>query len=456
MGGSADRGRPAFFGHPRGLGVLAFTEGGISFSYYGMQSLLVLYLTSDLLRPEQLGRVLGFTRFATVLQVLYGPLHGQALASAMIGLFSALIWATPILGGLLADGLLGRTRTIILGGILLSTGHLLMGFVPSFLIAQACLIAGLGCTGSIKAQVGGLYGPRDPRRGDGFQIYTMSAAFAVIIAPLVCGTLGERVAWHWGFAAAAAGMLGGLLVYLLGRGALPREPGAAPRAERTELTASEWRRLAVLLALLPVLAMAMVGNMQIFNAYLLWARQSYDLVVFGRTLPVTWLLSLDALLGVGTTLLSVLFWRWLARRRAAPGEMTKMIAGAALLALAPLILAFACWQAGTQRIGLGWAVAFQTVNGLGFANLYAIGLALYSRASPPRLGATVVNAYALHLFLANLLVGWLAGLLQQMPPAQFWLLHAGLIGLAGALLAAIARLFRQTLASPPPPQSTSA
>ena len=397
-----------------------------------MQSLLVLYITSQLLRH---GHVLGFADFRVTLGLLYGPLHGEALAAAIVGLYSALIWATPLLGGLLADRLLGRTRIILLGTALLTLGHLLMGFEASFLIALACLVVGLGCTGSIKAQVGGLYAQDDPRRADAFQIYTSSAAFAVVVAPLVCGTLGERVAFRWGFAAAAAGMLLGLLTYLAGRRWLPPELPRSRRAATPKLTQSEWRTIGILLALLPVLALAMVGNMELFNGYLVWAKRRYDLALFGWTMPVTWLLSLDAVVSIAATLLSVLFWRWLARPL---DDIVKMTIGAALLAAAPLILATACWQSGGHRIGLGWALAFHIVNAFGFANLYPIGLALFSRAAPASLGATLVNAYALHLFLANLLVGWLAGLLGQMSDTQFWLLHAGLISLAAITLAGLA------------------
>ena len=426
--------------------MLAGTEAGISFSYYGMQSLLMLYLTTDLLRPGKVGHVLGFAWFRKTLALLYGPLHGEALAAATVGLFSALIWATPILGGLLADGLLGRTRTIIVGAALQSAGHLLMASAPCFLIAQACLVAGIGCTGSIKAQVGGLYAPSDLKRADGFQIYTVSASAAVIIAPLICGTLGEGVGWGWGFAAAGLGMLAGLAVYLRGRAALPPEPPAAAKTSPARLTGPEWQRLLLLLALLPVLAIGLVGNMEIFGAYLVWAQHSYDLVLFGRSMPVSWLLSFDGLAGVATTLASVLFWRWLARRGRRLDDIVKMAIGASLLTAAMLILAAACWQSGGQRISLAWALAFHMANGLGFTNLYAVGLALYSRAAPKRLAATIVNAYALHLFLASLLVGWLGGLLERMPAARFWLLHAGLVGSAALLLAALAPVCRRVLA----------
>ncbi len=438
-----------FLGHPMGLATLAFTEGWIGFSYYGMQSLLVLYMVGQLLLPGHVERVLGFAPFHALLNHLYGDRQGTALASAIMGLYSALVYATPILGGLIADRLLGRTRTIILGSVLMTAGHFMLAFDASFLLALACLVAGMGCAGTLKAQVGALYAPGDLRRADAFQIYTLSIQVAVIVAPLICGTLGESYAWHWGFAAAGVGMLLGLIVYLAGRRTLPPEQPSIRQTHtpRPKLTAAEWRAMAVLAALLPVLAVAAVGNMEIFNGYLIWGKNNYALVFFGRTMPVSWLLSLDAFISTFTLLASVLFWRWYAARRRAPDEIVKMAIGALIAAVGPLVLAAAAWHAlGGHKVGLVWGVGFHVVNDIGFANVYAIGLALYSRASPPSLGSTVVNAYSLHLFLANLLVGWLAGLLATMPAVQFWLLHAALIAGAALVLAMFARVFRTTLA----------
>ncbi len=438
----------AFLGHPRALGILAGTEGWVSFSFYGMQSLLVLYMTGRLLQPGHVEHVLGFAAFRAALGVVYGPLGLEALAAAIMGLYAALIYATPILGGLVADRLLGRTRTVVLGAVLMTAGHFLMAFEACFLVALACLVAGMGLAGSLKAQVGALYGPGDMRRADAFQLYSLVVCVSVILAPLACGTLGESYDWQWGFAAAGVGMLLGLATYLAGRHLLPperlrRRAGGTPQ----RLAGREWRGLAALGALLPVLAVASVGNMEIFNAYLVWGRDSYALVFGGRTMPVSWLLSLDALVGVGALLASVLFWRWWARRRREPHELTKMALGAVILALAPLILAAASRHvAGGEKVGLGWGLAFHVVNDIGFANLYPVGLALYSRAAPRSLGATVVNAYALHLFLSNLLVSWLAGLLAAMPAERFWLIHAGLIGGAALVLLLSAPLFRRILA----------
>ena len=438
----------SFFGHPRGLAVLAITEGWVGFSLYGMQSLLVLYISAELLRPGHVERVWGFGPFRAGLALLMGPLPGAALASAIVGIYGALIWATPLLGGLLADRLLGRTRTIVLGAVLMTAGHALLAFDASFLVALACLLAGLGCAGSLKAQVGALYGPSDQRRGDAFQLYSLSVSIAVVVAPLVCGTLGERYAWHWGFAAAALGMLAGLLTYLAGRRRLPPEPTRGGHVAAAPLSAADWRMLAVLVSLLPVLALASVGNMEVFNGYLLWGAAHYALVLGGWTMPVSWLVSLDALFGIATLLSSMWFWRWWGRRRRLPDEIVRMTGASLVMALAPLVLAVASMRAGGHRIGLGWALAFHLLNDVGFSNLYPIGLALYSRLAPRALSATLVNGYVLHLFLANLLVARLAGLLGQVTSVRFWLLHAGLIGLATLLLACVAALFRRLLGEP--------
>ncbi len=438
----------AFFGHPRGLAVLALTEAWVGFSLYGMQSLLVLYLAEQLLRPGHVEHVWGFAGFRTALGWLMGSSSGAALAAAIMGLYSALIWATPLLGGLLADRLLGRTRTIVLGAVLMTAGHFLLAFDRSFLPALGCLVAGLGCAGSLKAQVGGLYRTDDPRRSDAFQLYSLGVSIAVMVSPLVCGTLGERYAWHWGFAAAGVGMLLGLLTYLGGLRALPPEPVRGGHVVAPPLTSNDRRTLAVLVLLLPVLALASVGNMEVFNGYLLWGTAHYDLRIAGHVMPVSWLVSLDAGFSIVTLLLSMWFWRWWGRRRRLPDEIVRMTGAGLLLALAPLVLVAASLHAGGQRIGLGWALAFHLVNDVGFSNLYPVGLALYSRLAPQALGATVVNGYVLHLFGANLMVGWLAGLLGQMSGTRFWLLHAGLIGVATLLLAGSAMAFRRMLATP--------
>jgi len=450
---AADAPRRDFFGHPWGLAVLAGTETWERFSYYGMQSLLVLYMAGQLLKPGHIEHVLGFAQFHTALQWLYGPLSGQPLASAIAGVYGALVYATPIVGGYAADRWFGRTPTIMAGCVLMTLGHFLMAFEPSFLMALACLVVGSGCVGVLKAQVGDLYAKSDPRRADAFQLYTIAVAGSVIFSPLVCGTLGEKVAWHWGFGAAGVGMLIGLVVYASGLKWMPPE---APRASRgapkarveaPKLNRRDWQVLAILVGLVPVIAMALVGNMEIFNGYLLWGQANFQLNLFGQIMPVSWLLSMDAFVSVVAIGASMAFWRWWERRRGQTSEIVKVALGAAVAALAPLILAAASVQAAHgHKVGLLWGLSFHVVNDIGFANLYAVGLALYSRAAPKSLSATVVNLFTLSIFLANLMVGRLAGLLGAMSGATFWLMHAGLILAAAIVLLIAARMFHRQLA----------
>ncbi len=440
-----------FLGHSTGLFTISLTEAWVGFAYYGMLSLLTLYMTSYVLTGAHQGRILLFGPFHAFLNGIYGMREGKALASAITGLFSALAYGLPILGGMLADKVLGRTRTIMLGAAFVTLGMFLMAYDRTFLIALGCVSVGMGCCGAIKAQVGGLYAPGDNRRADGFQVFMLIFNMAVIVAPLVCGTLGEGYTWRWGFFAAGIGMALGLTVYLVGMNSLPPEPPRQPRNQREPrpaLTAKERNSLILLVFLLPVLALAAVGNQEIFNGYMLWGKQYYQLRFFGRTMPVAWLMSLDAIISSIMMFLVLMFWRWYERRRGNLAEIVKVAIGAGISALAPLTLAAASFLAdhGHHKVGLGWGIAFHTINDIGFSNIYSIGLSLYSRAAPPRLGATVVNAFVLHIFLANLIVGYLAGLLETLSAPSFWLLHAALIAGAAVVLMVCARLFHGFLA----------
>jgi POT family proton-dependent oligopeptide transporter len=441
----------AFLGHPRGLAYLVFAEAWERFSYYGMQALLVLYMGQQLLLPGHVEHVAGFGTLRSAIEAAYGPLSPAALASAVFGLYAGGVYLTPILGGLIADRLLGRTATITIGAILMAAGHFLMAFEVSFLLALACLLAGVGCfKGNIASQVGELYAPGDLRRADAFQIYLLGVNIAVIVSPLICGTLGQEVAWHWGFGAAGVGMLIGLVVYLSGRPWLPPERvgRGQPQAQRTKLAPGEGRTIAVLVALIPVLTVSAIGNQEIFNAYLVWGNANYDLVFFGRSMPVTWLISLDAFISTAAIALVIGFWRLWASRWREPDEITKLAIGTFVAACAPLILALASWrvEATGAKVGLGWGLAFHIVNSIGFANMFPVGLALFSRASPKAVVGAMIGVYYLHLFACNMLVGWLGGLLEKMPAFRFWLLHAGLVGGAAVVLLAFGIVFGRILA----------
>ena len=431
---AADRNDRAFLGHPKGLAYLAFTEAFERFSYYGMQALLVLYLVKYLLLPGNVENVAFFDSF----RQLFGDIDGQPLASAIVGTYFACVYLTPIIGGFIADRVLGKRRTILLGAITMATGHFLMAFEASFLFALLCLILGSGMfKGNIASQVGSLYKAEDLRRADAFQIFYLGINAGVIAAPLIVGTLGERYGWHWGFGAAGVGMLIALAIYLAGQKHLPKEhfdvPARAARAERPKLTRKDW--LATLaLMLIPVVAIAIVPNNQIFNAYLVWGDRQFDLVFFGTRLPTTWLVTLDAVVSVSFLVLVALFYRWYGKRRKEPDELTKIIIGSAFSVGGMLCLFLAAWTQGPgEKIGLFWPVMFHVINSIGFAHMLPVSLALFAKLAPKAINATVIGLYYLSFFAGNSLVGWVGGYYSTMATTQFWLLHAAFAAGSGAV-----------------------
>ena len=427
---SSDRDERAFFGHPKGLGYLSFSEAFERFSYYGMQALLVLYMVKYLLLPGNFERVW----LLKPLQSMLGGLEGQPLASAIFGLYTSLVYLTPILGGLIADRWLGRRRTVLAGAITMAVGHFLMAFEPAFLLALLCLIVGTGLfKGNIASQVGGLYGEEDNRRASAFQIFYLGINAGVIASPLIVGTLGEKVGWHWGFGAAGVGMLMGLAIYIAGTRHLPKDPPIVRGArEKISLTAAERKQTIGLLLLIPVMAIAIIPNNQIFNAYLVWGDSDFNLMFGGTRLPTTWLVTLDAIVSVAFLFLVTVFWGWWGKKRKEPDELGKILIGSAFTTAGMLTLVLAATLQGEgQKIGLALPVMFHVLNSIGFANIMPVTLALFARVAPAPLNATVIGLYYLAFSAGNWLVGRIGGLFSTMEPASFWLLHAALAAAAG-------------------------
>src|SRR5215470_6362269 len=211
-----DMARPRdLFGHPRGLSFLFATEMWERFSYYGMRALLVLYMVKYLLQPGQAENVIGLGALKSLLESMFGPLGVQPFSSHIYGLYSGLVYLTPLFGGMLADRLLGQHRTILLGAAMMAVGHFMMAFEPLFLFALTLLILGNGAfKPNMSAQVGGLYAPGDKRRDRAYSIFYVGINLGAAFSPLVCGTLGEELGWHYGFTAAGIGMTIALAIYL--------------------------------------------------------------------------------------------------------------------------------------------------------------------------------------------------------------------------------------------------
>ena len=434
----------AFLGHPKGLGYLAFVEGCERFSYYSMQTLLVLYMVKYLLLPEHIGGVIGLDWLRAN---YYTGLGGQPLASAIFGDYTALVYLTPILGGIVADRWLGRRATLVLGGLVMSLGHFLMAFEGSFLFALIALIVGVGLfKGNIASQVGELYSESDIRRAMAFQIFYIAINVSVIVAPFISGTLGEKVGWHWGFGSAGVVMVLGLLIYLVARPWLPADnrPAGRGTAERAKMEGQDWLRLAAVLLLVPILAMSLLTNQEIFNAYLVWADEHFQLTFFGMTIPTSWMIALDATTSFSMLVAVALFWKWYGARADArwrePDELGKMIIGSLFsVAAGACLFTAAALQAsgqGAGRIGLFWPVMFHLLNSIAFSHILPVSLALFSRLAPKAINATVIGIYYLAFFAANKAVGIVGGWYSSMPTTTFWLLHiaAAAMGLAGFTL----------------------
>jgi POT family proton-dependent oligopeptide transporter len=401
--------------------------------------------------------VWGFSAFRRFIGWVYGTQSQMALASNTAQLYAALVYLTPLAGGFLADRLIGRTATVSIGATIMVIGTFLLALDSTFLIALMLLLAGVGCfKANIASQVGALYRIDDSRRADGFQIYFLGIQLAVIISPFVCGTLGQRVDWHLGFVAAGIGMVLGLAIYLGGRRHYPPEPVRieGDHVVRPPLTARDWKAVILLVGLLPVLALSIIGNQEIFDAYLVWGEKAFQTHFFGFNMPITWLVSMDALVSTVTMVGVIAFWRWYGRHRPEPAEITKIVIGVAISALGPLVLAGCALVADSTHhpVPLYWALGFHILNDIGFANVLPVGLALYSRAAPKGLGGVMIAVYYIHLFMGNLLTGYLGGLLGTMPNATFWALHAALMGAAAVILLVARMAFGAFLA----PEDTGA
>ncbi len=448
----ADR---AFFGHPKGLAYLAFTEAWERFSYYGMQTLLVLYMVHHLLQPANIGNVAAFGAFHSL--PMYRGLSGEALASAIFGTYAALVYLTPIAGGFIADRWLGKRRAVLFGAITMAAGHFLMAFEASFLFALLALVIGSGLMkGNIASQVGALYGETDRRRADAFQIFYLGINAGVILSPIIVGTLGQDVGWHWGFGAAGVGMLISLAIYVAGQKYLPREYFSAKSrdveaAPKAKLTRSEIPALIAVLLLIPVLAIALIPNMQIFNIYLIWGDQHFALSQFDvpamhfRFLS-SYLITIDSIVSVTFLFLVTLFYRWYGKHWRQPDELTKMIIGAAfsVAGMACLFMAAATTPPG-HKVSMLWPMLFELMNSIGFAHMLPVSLALFARLAPKSLNATVIGFYYLSFFAANSLIGWIGGFYVTMPTTSFWLIHAGCAAFAGLVFLAFKLLLARRL-----------
>ncbi|MEM1111867.1 MAG: peptide MFS transporter [Pseudomonadota bacterium] len=436
------------FGHPRGLAYIVFAEAWERFSFYGMQALLVLYMASYLLRDGNNDQILGFTAFAGLLRAVFGDLSVQAMTAQIFGLYVGLIYLAPVLGGYLGDRFLGRTRAVLAGAIFMVAGHLLMAFESAFLIALGLLILGCGLLkGNLAAQVGALYAKADQRRDTAFTLYNVAITAGGTLAPLICGTLGERYGWHYGFGAAGIGMIVGCIIYLSGRHHLPPDTPDTARPGSATLSRDEFGKVAAILLLILVASLFWIGQTQVWNSYPLWIQSRVDRAIFDMIVPVTWFQSIDA--GAAMVLVPLVLWLWRTQRQRhrEPSELSKLSIGFIFVALAFSALAIGEWLAGLQNmVSMRWLILFHFLVGAGFLYIGPVMMSLISRTAPPPVNATMVSCYYLAIFLGGFVSGWLGRFYEPLGPLAFWALHA-LIALAGPVALLLLRRWISTTLS---------
>jgi len=434
------------FGHPKGLSVLFATEMWERFSYFGMASLLVLYMVKYLLLPEHADVVLGYRAVKSALESVFGPLAPQPLASQIFGFYTGFAYLTPILGGYLADRVLGQRNTAVIGALLMAAGHFLMAFEAMLFVALGCLILGIGAfKPNVSTQVGSLYAPGDPRRLRAYSIYYVGINIGAFLAPLIAGTLGGEVGWHYGFAAAGVGMLIGTAIYIAGLRWLP--PDELHRTDAAHIAphpfnAGERRAIVGLIAVFALVAFFWATYDQQGNTLLLWCEdytdRSVNLGFWKGEIPSTWFLALNPLMIFVFTPILIKLWSVERQIGAELSTVTKLALGFICVALGNLIMMAAAWDlAPNAKASPLWLVGYFTIVTVGELHLAPVGLALISRLAPTRVLSLMMGLWFAATFPGDILGGWLGGFWSSMEKANFFLMIGAIAAVAGAAVFAL-------------------
>ena len=474
----------AFFGHPRGLSTLFFTEMWERFSYYGMRALLILFMTAPIAEG--------------------GLGMGTAVAGAIYGLYTSMVYMTTLPGGWIADRVIGQRRAVLYGGILIACGHFSMAFpsVATFYLGLFLIVIGTGLLkGNVSVIVGRLYQPGDIRRDSGFSLFYMGINLGAFLSPLVCGYLGQRINWHVGFASAGVGMVIGLIQYVLGAkylgtaGLYPERPKTPAEGERLKRNTALWGGLAAaalmafgvsaVTGLLPVTANQIAdgaGYLLLvicvgFFGWLFFAgewtseerKRLYVISVFFLAAALFWslfeqagsTLNLFADRDTATTILGwhypsswfqsmnslfvwvfapVFAWLWLRMGRRQPSTTTKFALGEIMVGagFAVLVVAARLAQNGVQ-VSPMWLTVVYLLHTFGELLVSPVGLSAMTKLAPVRIGGLMMGVWFLASSVGNFMAGRLAGFYESMPlPRLFTIIAAMGIG-AGLLLLPLAR-----------------
>ena len=458
--GSKSSSPPTILGHPAGLFLLFLVEMWERFSYYGMRGLLVLYLVQSAHpTPDASG--------------FFNPGRGwsQTEASVLYGWYTGLAYLLPIAGGWIADNLLGTHQSMVVGGSLIALGHLVLAVsgigslahshagMSVFVFGLALIVIGTGhFKPCVSVMVGDLYARADPRRDGAFTIFYMGINLGAFLSAFVCGTLGERVGWHWGFGSAAIGMVAGLLLYVSMRERLLGEIGLAPR-ERSNVSVplalagiasaaafAAFYHTGLLARLVSLNAGRMAGFVlaalalawtirfvmalapqergptatifvyMLFNA-VFWlafeqAGSSLNLFTDTRTnrmlgtfeIPTTWFQSVNAGLIFILAPLFAVIWSALGRRGRDPGQPLKIALGLFFLALGYVFMVWAGMIAAAPgaKASMWFLLATYFWHTVGELCLSPTGLSYVTMAAPTRFVSLLMGIWFISTFMANL------------------------------------------------------
>ncbi len=411
-----------FNGHPKGLFLLFGVEAWERFSYYGMRALLVLYMTKVLMfSTEQAGSVYGW--------------------------YTGLVYLTPLVGGYIADRYLGQRKCIFIGGLLMALGHFAMAFppLPFFYSALILLILGNGFfKPNISTVVGQLYEKDDPRRDGGFTIFYMGINLGAFFSPLVCGYLGEKIAWHLGFGAAGVGMVLGLVMYSIWGpkflGDKGTRPVGAPKNEKGEsepLTREEKHRIAVIFIMAFFVIFFWASFEQAGSSLTLFADRSTNRMIpfLNWEFPTSWFQSVNPLL---IFLLAPLFskiWIDLARSKREPSSPMKFVIGLSLLAIGFVVMvAAAAVYEASGPVSMLWLLGAYLLHTLGELCLSPVGLSLVTKLAPATFGSLLMGIWLASSAAANLVAGLFAGNYDTMEHTTFFAIPVATAGGAALVL----------------------
>lgn len=403
-----------FFGQPRGLSTLFFTEMWERFSYYGMRAFLILYMVA----PVAAG----------------GLAFSDARAASIYGTYTGSAWAAAIVGGLVADRLLGQYRTVLLGGIIIAAGHFTLAFkaIGAFYAGLALIALGTGfLKPNVSTLVGSLYPKGDTRRDAGFSIFYMGINLGAFIGPLIAGYLAQEVNWHVGFACAGVGMTFGVIQYVLGRGRLqagidrlgqkpdvPTEDTAA--AVRTAesgrgFSRDELKRIGAIVIFFLAASLFWGAYEQAGSTLNLFADRYTRLEMFGHAFPSSWFQSVQP---VFVIILSPIFgWLWMRLGRREPSVPTKFALGLLFMGLAFLVLVPAGAMASSEglRVSPWFLIASYFISELGELCISPVGLSAVTKLAPLRIVGLMMGVWFLSNAFGNKLAGWAAGFFSSMP-----------------------------------------